>query len=105
MKRIWWLKLGVGLLLLIGLGLAVPLRGDGTDAPAAATAQQPARPKMVWNDVRTNISAFHVHRTKVPGGWFVHVRDEGAGSLTDSIGGTFFYPDPKHEWDGSSQPR
>ena len=36
-------------------------------------------------------------RAKVPGGWFVQV-SAGAG------GGAFFYPDPEHNWDGSSLP-
>ena len=34
-------------------------------------------------------------RAKVPGGWFVHLYFQKA---------TFFYPDPDHEWDGSSLP-
>ncbi len=38
-----------------------------------------------------------VLRAKVPGGWFVKV-DRGYA------GGAFFYPDPEHQWDGSSLP-
>lgn len=33
-----------------------------------------------------------VYRTKVPGGWLLLVHGDGLA----------FYPDPNHEWDGSS---
>ena len=37
-------------------------------------------------------------RAKVPGGWLVYAeRGECTAGLT-------FYPDPRHEWDGSSLP-
>lgn len=39
----------------------------------------------------------NVHRAKVPGGWFVKVKGYEEYSC-------FFYPDPDHEWDGSSLP-
>lgn len=44
-----------------------------------------------------NSPAPYTLRAKVPGGWFV---------CTDRLtaGGTFFYPDPEHTWDGSSLP-
>lgn len=38
-----------------------------------------------------------VLRAKVPGGWFVRI----AVGVADNA---FFYPDPKHTWDGSSLP-
>ena len=102
MKRLWWLKLGVPLLLLIGFGLTVPLQGGRSNTLGDETAQERVRPKMLWNHVSTNMSRLEVLRTKVPGGWFVHVCDNGRDS---SAAGALFYPDPKHEWDGSSQPR
>lgn len=37
-----------------------------------------------------------LYRAKVPGGWLVVVGIYGSG------GGITFYPDPQHEWDGSS---
>jgi hypothetical protein len=40
--------------------------------------------KLDWN----------IHRTKVPGGWFVLVIHNTAGFT--------FYPDPEHKWDGGS---
>lgn len=40
-------------------------------------------------------------RTPVPGGWLVlTVETQQSDSLS-----TTFYPDPEHEWDGSSLPR
>ncbi len=36
-------------------------------------------------------------RAKVPGGWLVVLRTDEAESVT-------FYPDPGHQWDGSSLP-
>lgn len=43
-------------------------------------------------------SAPYTLRAKVSGGWFVWTeRGKYAG-------GTFFYPDPEHLWDGSSLP-
>ncbi len=38
-------------------------------------------------------------RAKVPGAWFVRLDSGGIGA-----GGAFFYPDPEHQWDGSSLP-
>ena len=35
------------------------------------------------------------YRAKVHGGWFVKVRDRDGNGLV-------FYPDPNHEWDGTS---
>jgi hypothetical protein len=108
MKRFWWLKLGVPVVLLIGVVLTISLQGDGPLTAGSAMAEERARPKMLWDNVSTNISAYHVRRTRVPGGWFVHIRDDSYPQRRDqpvSVGGAFFYPDPRHEWDGSSQPR
>lgn len=48
------------------------------------------------------IAATHVEtwRAKVPGGWLVMSIPKNS-QLTVS---TTFYPDPQHEWDGSSLP-
>ena len=40
-----------------------------------------------------------VSRAKVPGGWFVYVYN----AQNWETGGVTFYPDPDHEWDGSSE--
>ncbi len=106
MKRFCWLKLCVPLVLLIGIGLTVPLQGDGSDTAGSTTVRKNTGAPMVWDDIRTNISQATVYRTKVPGGWFVHIRDQWSGGDHLITGaGSFFYPDPKHAWDGSSQPR
>lgn len=39
-----------------------------------------------------------VKRAKVPGGWFVLITQP-------AVRGSFFYPDPEHQWDGSSLPQ
>ena len=51
-----------------------------------------------WEYLKGNKS---VSRAKVPGGWFIFVREGGHG---ESTGGGFFYPDPEHAWDGTSLP-
>ena len=46
-----------------------------------------------------------VSRTKVPGGWLVYVYDHSETDLRGwAHGGLTFYPDPEHEWSGSSIP-
>lgn len=52
---------------------------------------------IVWEDLKSSTS-IDVKRAKVPGGWLVYVQ-----YTVDSAGITF-YPDPNHEWDGSSLP-
>jgi len=42
---------------------------------------------------------WEVHRSKVPGGWFVITRVEGSAPQ-----GMVYYPDPDHHWDGASIP-
>ena len=60
---------------------------------------------LIWEAVKSEIlergfftaAAPSVLRAKVSSGWFVHI---GVG-----VGiGAFLYPDPEHEWDGSSLP-
>jgi hypothetical protein len=36
-------------------------------------------------------AGLETYRSKVPGGWFIRCKE-----------GAFFYPDPKHEWNGRS---
>lgn len=66
------------------------------EAPAAAPARAldvalNSGPRMVWQQVT---SPHHtVARAKVPGGWMV---------LVDAA--ALFYPDPEHQWDGTTLP-
>ncbi len=38
----------------------------------------------------------YLKRARVPGGWLVFAETDLGGQL-------IFYPDPRHEWDGSSR--
>lgn len=49
-----------------------------------------------WEVLKSNASGT-IYRAKVPGGWLVRMSGYEAEGLT-------FYPDPDHEWDGSSLP-
>jgi len=63
-----------------------------------------SKPTLKFEGIETLINGkthrmipWGVVRAKVPGGWLIGLRASGAGGVT-------FYPDPKHEWDGSSLP-
>jgi hypothetical protein len=59
-------------------------------APDAKPAGQPKHSyKLQWEALSSSIPS---SRAKVPGGWLVAVTN----------GGLTFFPDPGHEWDGSS---
>ena len=62
-------------------------------SPAASDAGRPAppAPSLQWTPVDT--SRIPLLRAKVPGGWLIAA---GSGA------GLTFYPDPDHEWDGTS---
>jgi hypothetical protein len=64
-----------------------------SDAPATSNdaPRAPAAPRLQW----TPVASSHVPllRAKVPGGWLIAA---GSGA------GLAFYPDPGHEWDGTS---
>jgi hypothetical protein len=67
---------------------------------SANTAQGTEQRQLVWHKLNSSsadgrfFKVGNVYRAKVPGGWLVLVVDNASG-LT-------FYPDPKHNWDGSS---
>lgn len=50
---------------------------------------------LEWKKLSTT-EDFNTFRAEVPGGWLV-LADYGR------ISGLTFYPDPDHQWDGSSQ--
>ena len=62
-------------------------------APAASTAGQraPAKARLQWEPLDS--SHVPLLRAKVSGGWLI-AASSGAGLM--------FYPDPGHEWDGTS---
>jgi hypothetical protein len=69
------------------------------------SSTQPLR-DLLWQKLeskRVDQSWFHmdweVHRSKVPGGWLIITRSQGAVPQ-----GIAFYPDPDHRWDGGSAP-
>lgn len=59
--------------------------------PGPAAEMPAAAPKLEWEPCRS--SHFSVMRSKVPGGWLVALGD---AAIT-------FYPDPSHQWDGTSR--
>jgi len=67
-------------------------------APAAPVEPGPSLPEpagLQWEKLRS--SPHPAERAKVPGGWLVLIGDAGAMALA-------FYPDPDHQWDGTSPP-
>ena len=60
-------------------------------AASIAGRPAPAAPGLQWTPVET--SHIPLLRAKVPGGWLIAA---GSGA------GLTFYPDPGHEWDGTS---
>ncbi len=53
------------------------------------------RPQLVWERLSSS-NNIETYRTRVPGGWFIMIAQEYR-----DCGGTFFYPDPTHRWDGT----
>lgn len=53
------------------------------------------RPQMVWERLSSS-NNIEIYRSRVPGGWLILVAQEYR-----DCGGSFFYPDPTHRWDGS----
>jgi hypothetical protein len=62
--------------------------------------REATKERMRWSHVSSNLD-MSVRRTRVPGGWFVSIGDSRD---SDSPRSTFFYYDPEHAWDGTSQP-
>ena len=53
------------------------------------------RPQMVWERLSSS-NNIEIYWTRVPGGWLLMVAQEYR-----DCGGSFFYPDPTHRWDGT----
>lgn len=103
----FWKAIGVSVvvgLFVIGYGLYP--RGDelspslASFAYAADAGPTTIEKKLVFQSLTTQMGA--VKRAKVPGGWLVIFDVNGdSNSYTRGAGITFF-PDPSHQWDGSS---
>lgn len=52
-------------------------------------------PKLKFEKLDVDALSARVNRAKIPGGWLVII-------TSNSGGGTTFYPDPHHKWDGGS---
>ena len=52
-----------------------------------------------WEELASEGGLLAVRRTKVPGGWLIYVSNG-----YHHHGGLTFFPDPGHDWDGSSLP-
>ncbi len=64
----------------------------GRFAAFTSTAAAPAGSILQWMDLRT--IGPKTQRARVPGGWLISVAGTGVA----------FFPDPDHEWDGTSLP-
>jgi len=53
------------------------------------------RPQIVWERLSSS-NNIEIYRTRVPGGWLIMLAQEYR-----DCGGSFFYPDPTHRWDGT----
>ena len=67
------------------------MSGSSGAAPTGAATPEPVT--FVWEKLRTGFEA--TARAKLPGGWLIALGEGGARSVV-------FYPDPEHEWDGTT---
>jgi hypothetical protein len=84
------------------LGLAITKGGASVSQSALAeedTGKVPEE-RLVFQECEEGGVGYSstIHRSKVPGGWLVVFTAHYEG-IRPSI---TFYPDPKHEWDGTS---
>lgn len=62
--------------------------------PTQATGQEPPAPLVTsveWETLQAPVSYYHVHRTRVPGGWLVASKGNNCGDLV-------YIPDPDGQW-------
>ena len=72
-----------------------PLDGGPAVAKAVSTTPMPAPQPVTFTWEKLAGGQETVTRAKLPGGWLISV---GEGSARNVV----FYPDPKHEWDGTT---
>lgn len=77
---------------------------NSSPAQQADKDREQVLPGMLWDRVSSNAN-LSVLRTKVSGGWFLFVGEDRRRPSSNPSAGAFFYPDPEHNWDGTSQPR
>jgi hypothetical protein len=103
-RRLPWI-VRFGIVAVVVITAAILWRNDIFSRPAVAQVQFGARPAgLTWTRLPDNGDLI-VSCSKVPGGWFVALYSRGInpGGL-GTLDGAFFYPDPLHEWNGSSMP-
>jgi hypothetical protein len=90
----------------VELGAAFVRKNDGSSAPQTVAAEEGTKSlpnaQLVWQECKSgSIGGYRqiIHRSKVPGGWLVVLKQEPS----ETAGPSFtFYPDPQHVWDGTS---
>jgi hypothetical protein len=70
---------------------SAPAEESPAPTPSSGEPPAPAAPRLQWEPVDS--SHVPLLRAKVPGGWLI---------ASNSGAGVTFYPDPGHEWDGTS---
>jgi hypothetical protein len=68
--------------------------GSAQSEAVAATAPAAAPVTFMWEKLAAGKES--VMRAKLPGGWLIAIGEGASRSMV-------FYPDPGHEWDGTSQ--
>jgi hypothetical protein len=93
------------LILALAVAIGVAWHQSGRSQPTTVLPQVAVRPAVIqWTRLASE-SNFVVSVAKVPGGWFVCTQHPGLGNNnTSGVSSGFFYPDPMHQWNGSTLP-
>ena len=99
-KMAWLSTLIVITVFLLGLAIT---KGGASDSQSALAEEDTAKvpeERLVFQECKEEGVGYDstIHRSQVPGGWLVVLTAHYEG-IRPSI---TFYPDPKHEWDGTS---
>ncbi len=57
--------------------------------------------RVIWEVIESTVG--RLYRARVPGGWLL-LWKEWISGYEAGVGGSMFYPDPEHQWDGNSLP-
>jgi hypothetical protein len=86
----------------ISIVIAWQRSGQSESPPAPQVIAQPG---ISWNRLNST-EGIVASAAKVPGGWFVCLGNAvNNENPVINVGGAFFYPDPLHQWDGTSLSR